>query len=172
MYFGYTNYILEGCNNFFVCFLLIKLANRKFYLRIVEDTPAAVGISRTKTLAAAWILTTGLHWHPWQLQRDRKIEENHLSTTSKRKFICKFIFYQHSFSWKCLTASIFPPSSICEKWPLGKIVTYHEIWPYQLKLALTGTDWHESWVTRFRRQNRGRSRSPSSAGYYGNRRGQ
>lgn len=44
------------------------------YSRVVEHTPAAVGITRAKALTAAPILTTGLHRHSGELGQDNKRE--------------------------------------------------------------------------------------------------
>lgn len=40
------------------------------YSRVVEHTPAAVGIAGAKALAAALVLTTGLHRDPGELGQD------------------------------------------------------------------------------------------------------
>lgn len=42
------------------------------YSRVVEHTPAAVGVTRAKALTAAPILTTGLHGHSGELGQDNK----------------------------------------------------------------------------------------------------
>lgn len=51
------------------------------YSRVVEHTPAAVGVARAKALAAALILPTGLHRDSGELGWDRKTAVRALQNT-------------------------------------------------------------------------------------------
>lgn len=146
--FVYANYNLEVCNNFF---FVDNLVNKK------------KSFLQTETFTYVLWRTHQPQWgspeprHSLQLEYwpqastgtleswrgDKKIGQNDLSTISKRRFICKFIFYQYRF-WQCLTASIFPP------WlQMQKVATWENS-PLLRNMTLpiqTGIDWHWlAWV--------------------------
>lgn len=126
------------------------------HLRVVQDTPAAVGVPWSETLAAGWVLTADLHWHPGELQWGRVAQPNiklyimyyliYFKSAMKKKMKAQICLYLQVLLLNTWQPQSSVSGTVCSLGLWGRRV--RALW-YTVLPIYAGIDWH--WLARLLR---------------------